>query len=218
MRITAQRLQGAFGIDVDIAGSAQGITALYGPSGAGKTSILNMVAGLLLPDSGKITLGEHCLFDSSRGICLAPEYRHVGYVFQEGRLFPHLSVRANLLYGRRPKGTGGIDADFDQVVDLLGIGALLQRRPKNLSGGEKQRVALGRALLSSPRLLLMDEPLASLDSDRKQELLPFIRRLNAEFHIPVLYVSHVMAEIEVLADTVVALAGGKVAGQRANGE
>ncbi len=207
MHIRVQRRQGDFQIGVDITGDAQGITALHGHSGAGKTSILNMVAGLLRPDSGRVSIRDFCMFDSVRGINLPPEKRHIGYVFQEGRLFPHLSVQSNLLYGRGRSANHV--AGLEQIVELLGIGRLLERKPRSLSGGEKQRVALGRAILSSPRLLLMDEPLASLDSERKTELLPYIKRLNQEFRIPILYVSHVMEEIRAITDTVIFLANGK---------
>ena len=210
MRITLRRQLGACNIDVCIQGSPHGITALYGPSGAGKTSILNMIAGLLRPDSGVISLQDFYLFDSNRSIDLPPERRHIGYIFQDARLFPHMSVRSNLLYGCHRAEGGQRLAHFDRVVDLLGIAPHLSRRPKTLSGGEKQRVALGRALLASPKLLLMDEPLASLDSDRKRELLPFIKELNAEFRIPVLYVSHVREEIQELDAAFIHLQDGRI--------
>ena len=210
MYISVQRVQGECRIDVDMQGEAHGITALYGPSGAGKTSIINMVAGLLAPDSGRIVIGGHCVFDSERGINLPPEKRHTGYVFQEGRLFPHLCVTANLLYGQRRHRAGEPAAAFDDVTRLLGIRHLLHRKPRTLSGGEKQRIALGRALLSAPRVLLMDEPLASLDTARKKELLPFIKELNAVFHIPVLYVSHSLEEIQALTNRVVTLVEGRM--------
>ena len=190
---------------------ARGVTALFGPSGAGKTSMINMVAGLMRPDQGKIMVNEHCLFDALRGIDLPPERRRIGYVFQDGRLFPHLSVRANLTYGMRLIPASQRYVDPDQVIYLLGIEHLLGLRPATLSGGEKQRVAIGRALLASPALLLMDEPLAALDTARKAELLPFIARLADEYTVPILYVSHAWDEIVALADTLVLVNEGEVA-------
>lgn len=187
------------------------VTALFGRSGAGKSTLVNLIAGLVRPDRGVISLDGVALFDKSAGIDLPAHRRRIGYVFQEGRLFPHLSVRANLLYGQRfaPKQDrlGGLD----EIVDLLGIGALLDRRPASLSGGEKQRVAIGRALLSSPRLLLMDEPLAALDQERKRDILPYIERLRDRMQMPIVYVSHAVDEVSRLADTVVLLDAGKVA-------
>lgn len=187
-----------------------GVTALFGPSGAGKTSLVNLIAGLLKPDKGRIALGEKVLFDFSRKIDLPPEQRGVGCVFQDGRLFPHLSVKSNLLYGMRLVPPQRRHLGLDEVVELMGIAHLLKRRPATLSGGEKQRVAVGRALLTSPRLLLMDEPLASLDQARKQEVLPFLARLPKELDLPIIYVSHSPREVEFLADRVVKLSQGKI--------
>lgn len=204
------RKQGQFTVEAEFNRRANGVTALFGPSGAGKTSIVNMVAGLLRPDKGRIIINGHCLFDSKGNINLPPEKRRIGYIFQDGRLMPHLSVRANLTYGMHLTPAAERFIHLDQVVDLLGIGHLLNRRPAGLSGGEKQRVAIGRALLTSPHLLLMDEPLASLDQARKHEVLPFIQRLCREFSLPVLYVSHSMAEILNLADYLVILEQGRV--------
>lgn len=178
--------------------SGAGLTALFGPSGSGKTSVLNMVAGLLRPDTGRIAVGGETLFGD--GIDLPPERRRAGYVFQDGRLFPHRSVRANLLYGHRD-GTGWIG--LDEVTGLLGIAGLLDRRPATLSGGEAQRVAIGRALLSGPRFLLMDEPLASLDAARADEIMTIIERVRDRLMLPILYVSHNPAEVERLATTIV---------------
>ena len=157
--------------------AAGGATALFGPSGAGKTSVVNMIAGLLTPDRGSIAIDDTVLFDSARGIDVPPHRRRIGYVFQEGRLFPHLSVRQNLDYGRRMSGHPRDVKEFDRIVALLDIGRLLDRRPRLLSGGERQRVAVGRALLMRPRLLLLDEPLASLDAAHKREILPYLVRL-----------------------------------------
>src|SRR5215467_4454571 len=181
-----------------------GLVALFGRSGSGKTSIVNIIAGLIRPDHGCVVNDDVVLVDTARGIFVPRHRRRIGYVFQEGRLFPHLTVRQNLLYGRwfAPRAAGRGD-DLERVVDLLGIGSLLERRPGRLSGGEKQRVAIGRALLADPRLLLMDEPLASLDEARKGEILPYIERLRDESRIPIVYVSHAIAEVTRLATTIV---------------
>lgn len=211
MEVAVTHQQGDFRLDVAFRGAVSGVTALYGPSGAGKTSIVNMVAGLSRPDAGKIAINGLCLFDSARGIHLPPEKRRIGYVFQDGRLLPHLSVKSNLTYGMHRTPVDRRFVEFDQVVDLLGIRHLLDRRPARLSGGEKQRVAIGRALLTSPAMLLMDEPLASLDANRKSEVLPFIMRLGREFSIPILYVSHAMDEILNLADHMVMIHDGRIA-------
>src|SRR5258708_1356055 len=194
--------------------SAGGLTALFGRSGAGKTTLINAIAGLLRPERGRITVDGEVLTDTEHGVVVPARRRRIGYVFQEGRLFPHLSVRQNLVYGRwfapKPHRPG----EVDQIVGLLGIGALLDRRPALLSGGEKQRVAIGRALLARPRLLVMDEPLASLDEARKSEILPYLERLRDEARIPIVYVSHSIAAVTRLADTMVLLSDGKVAANR----
>jgi molybdate transport system ATP-binding protein len=210
LEVQVRRKQGDFIIDAAFSIKRSGITALFGPSGAGKTSIVNMVAGLSRPDIGRIVMNGRCLFDSANGINVPPEKRRVGYVFQDARLFPHLSVRSNLTYGMRLLPKSEHYVHFNQVVQLLGIASILDRRPAKLSGGEKQRVAIGRALLCSPALLLMDEPLASLDRDRKSEVLPFIGRLSRDFSTPILYVSHMMDEIECLADHLVLVDNGTV--------
>ena len=185
-----------------------GVTALFGPSGAGKSTVVGMLAGLRRPDFGRIRIGGAVVFDSSTGVDVAPERRRVGVVFQEDRLFPHLSVENNLLYGWKRRRRAERRTDPGAVVAMLGLGPLLRRRPATLSGGEKQRVAIGRALLSAPRLLLMDEPLASLDAPRRAEILPFLERLR-ETGIPIVYVSHNVEEVLRLADTMVLLAGGR---------
>jgi molybdate transport system ATP-binding protein len=190
--------------------SENGATVLFGPSGAGKTSIINMIAGLLKPDRGKISLDSETLFDSSARIDVPASRRRIGYVFQEGRLFPHLSVKYNLDYGRWISGHAPDPAAFARAVDLLDIGSLLDRRPGKLSGGERQRVAVGRALLMRPRLLLLDEPLASLDAARKAEILPYLERLRDEAKVPIIYVSHDAGEVRRIATRVVRLDGGRV--------
>jgi molybdate transport system ATP-binding protein len=186
-----------------------GATALFGPSGAGKTSIVNMIAGLLKPDRGRIALDDTVLFDSSVRIDVPAHRRRIGYVFQEGRLFPHLSVLQNLDYGRWMSGLPVDEAERERIIALLNIGALLKRRPGRLSGGERQRVALGRAMLMKPRLLLLDEPLASLDRARKLEILPYLARLRDEAHVPMIYVSHQMIEIQRLCSQVVRIEDGR---------
>ena len=182
-----------------------GLTALFGPSGAGKSSVLNMVAGLLTPDDGRIAVAGVTLLDSDRGIDLAPERRRAGYVFQDGRLFPHKRVHANLHYGERLADPARRWIGFDETVAFLGLEALLERWPRSLSGGEAQRVAIGRALLAAPRFLLMDEPLASLDAARRGEIMAVIERIRDELAIPILYVSHDRAEVERLATAIVAI-------------
>ena len=208
--ISVEKRLGALPLRAELSCPTEGVVALFGRSGAGKTSLVNMLAGLLRPDRGRIALRGETLFDSAAGIDLPPHRRRIGYVFQESRLFPHLKVRDNLLYGwrRTPKTERPIG--LEEVVELLGLSGLLQRRPGALSGGERQRVALGRALLANPRLLLMDEPLASLDQARKQEILPFVERLRDELKLPIVYVSHAMEEIVRLADTLVLISDGQV--------
>lgn len=206
--VDIRRVQGDFTVHAAFTAREAGVTALFGSSGAGKTSIISMVAGLVRPDAGRIVVNERVVFDAEKGVDVPPNRRRFGYVFQDGRLFPHLSVRSNLNYGfKRVRGRER-RIGFDQVVELLGIGHLLDRHPANLSGGEKQRAAIGRSLLTSPDLLLMDEPLASLDAARKAEVMPFIARLPRELDIPILYVSHSVDEILNLADTLVFLADG----------
>ncbi len=209
--VAAEKRLGDFRLTAEFLLPAAGVLALFGRSGAGKSTLVGMLAGLVKPDSGRISLAEHLLFDSQARVDLPPERRRIGCVFQEGRLFPHLDVRGNLLYGRRRAPPGEPGFGFEAIVALLGIGHLLQRRPANLSGGEKQRVAIGRALLSKPRLLLLDEPLAALDAERKAEILPFIEKLRDELRLPIVYVSHDASEIVRLADRVLILEGGRIA-------
>jgi molybdate transport system ATP-binding protein len=202
---------GSFVLDAAFAAPAGGVTALFGSSGSGKSTVVNAIAGLTRPDSGHIRVGERTLFDASAGVDQPPRRRRIGYVFQEARLFPHMRVRDNLLYGYRRAPKADRRIELDAVVELLGIESLLARRPLALSGGERQRVALGRALLAQPRLLLMDEPMAALDAGRKAEILPYIECLRDELRLPIVYVSHSVEEVARLADTVVVLEQGRVA-------
>jgi molybdate transport system ATP-binding protein len=194
------------GIRVEFSAPA-GLTALFGPSGAGKTSVLDAVAGLLRPSQGRIVAGGKVLFDSAAGIAVKPERRACGYVFQDNRLFPHRRVRDNLLYGWRLAPPARRWMTLDEAAGFLGIGPLLQRMPATLSGGEAQRVAIGRALLSGPEFLLMDEPLSSLDAPRREEIMGVIERIRDELRLPILYVSHDRAEVERLAGHIVDIAG-----------
>ena len=198
-----------FALDAEFA-SDSGITALFGRSGSGKSTLVNAIAGLVTPDNGSISVNGECLFDRARGIDVAVPRRRIGYVFQDGRLFPHLTVSANLRYGLELARPGERYIDFDKVVGLLGLETLLGRRPAKLSGGEKQRVAIGRALLMSPRLLLMDEPLAALDQARKREVLRYIARLHREISVPIVYVSHAVEDVVQLAEPVVLMSDGRV--------
>ncbi|TDR93329.1 molybdenum ABC transporter ATP-binding protein [Enterovirga rhinocerotis] len=210
LAVDIRHAQGGFLAEIAFRSSGR-LTCLFGRSGAGKTTLVNAIAGLIRPREGRIAVGDTVLLDTGSGVFLPKHRRRVGYVFQEGRLFPHLTVRQNLLFGRWfTRGESG-GPDLGTVVELLGIGHLLARRPGTLSGGEKQRVAIGRALLARPRLLLMDEPLAALDEARKAEILPYIERLRDEAGVPIVYVSHSVAEVARLADMVVVLDGGRVA-------
>jgi len=199
-----------FALDVAFDAPESGVTALFGPSGCGKSTILAAVAGLLQPQEGRVTIGGDVVLDTARGIALPPERRRCAVVFQDARLFPHLSVETNLRYGLRRAPRDADGPSFDDVVALLGIEPLLARRPAGLSGGERQRVALGRALLARPRLLLMDEPLAALDAARRAEVLPFLARLRDVARLPILYVTHALDEVDALADHLVLLEHGRV--------
>ena len=198
--------QGDHQLEINLQIPAKGITAIFGVSGAGKTSLINAISGLTQPQRGQIQLNDRLLFDAEQKIALPPEKRRIGYVFQDARLFPHYRVRGNLQYGMAPS----MKAQFDSLVSLLGLEALLPRFPLSLSGGEKQRVAIGRALLTAPDMLLLDEPLASLDLPRKRELMPYLQKLAKQVDIPMLYVSHSLDEILHLADNVLVLDAGKV--------
>ncbi|WP_313517405.1 molybdenum ABC transporter ATP-binding protein [Pseudomonas sp.] len=199
-----------FGLRVEARLPVSGVTAIFGHSGSGKTTLLRCIAGLERARGGRVTVAGECWQDESRGLFVPPHKRPLGYVFQEASLFPHLSVRRNLEYGQRRIAAGERRISLDQAVELLGIGHLLERSPQRLSGGERQRVGIARALATSPRLLLLDEPLAALDQRRKQEVLPYLARLHAELGIPMLYVSHSLAEVTRLADHMLYLEAGEV--------
>ncbi|MCK9907810.1 molybdenum ABC transporter ATP-binding protein [Microbacteriaceae bacterium K1510] len=209
LSVTVEKQLGNLALNVSFT-SEGGVTALFGASGTGKTSVINMIAGLIEPERGRIALDDTVLFDADAGINVPTWRRGVGVVFQESRLFPHFTVKHNLDYGRWMRGIKADAKAFTRVVDLLDIGPLLSRRPGRLSGGERQRVAFGRALLMQPRLLLLDEPLASLDSSRKQEILPYLERLRDDARVPMIYVSHDPAEVRRIANRVVRLEAGKV--------
>ena len=209
LQIDIHHRLGAFSLDAAFETGGR-LTALFGPSGSGKTSLVNLIGGLLRPDKGRIVADGRVLVDTTSGIFVAKHKRRIGYVFQDARLFPHMTVEQNLRYGRFFTPSSDRYSDMDGVVDLLGLGHLLERKPGLLSGGEKQRVAIGRALLASPHLILMDEPLASLDDHRKAEIMPYIERLRDETKIPIVYVSHSVAEVARLATEMVVLDEGKV--------
>jgi molybdate transport system ATP-binding protein len=209
LRIQVKRRLADFALEIDV-DCRYPVTAVYGPSGSGKTSLLNLIAGLLRPDEGEIELQGCTLFSAESETDLPPEQRRIGYVLQDDLLFPHMTVAANLRYGLGRLATEGRRFEFDQIVDLLEVGRLLERFPVRLSGGERQRVALGRALLSSPNLLLMDEPLASLDQGLKSRIIPYLRYVRRELEIPILYVTHSVAEILELTGQVIVLQRGQV--------
>src|SRR5665213_3755727 len=209
LRVDVSKQLGDFSLQASFASEGR-VTGLFGASGAGKTSLINMIAGLLKPDRGVVTLDGETLDDTSARVHIPPHRRRIGYVFQDARLFPHLDVRQNLDDGRRMNRLADDPAQRKRVTDLLDIGHLRDRRPGQLSGGERQRVALGRALLAQPRLLLMDEPLGSLDEDRKAEILPYLVRLRDEASVPMVYVSHDAAELRQLATQIVMLKRGRV--------
>ncbi len=202
--IDIHRRLGDYQVAVNFA-AHEAVVALFGPSGIGKTSILNMVAGLLRPEAGRIVIGGDVMFDHATGINLPPDQRRAGYIFQDTRLFPHYRVRGNLLYGFQLADPAHRWMSFDEAVGFLGIGHLLDRWPRTLSGGEAQRVAIGRALLSGPRFLLMDEPLSSLDVARRAEIMTVIERIRDDLRLPILYVSHHRVEVDRLASAVITL-------------
>jgi molybdate transport system ATP-binding protein len=208
LEVDIRARRGGFRLEAAFASDAP-IVALFGRSGSGKSTILQAIAGLVTPEQGRIAIGGRVLFDSSRGLDVTPEDRRVGYVFQDALLFPHLDVAGNLAYGERLTPAGERFVDRSRVIDLLGLAALQQRRPATLSGGEKQRVAIGRALLASPRVLLMDEPLASLDASRKAEILSYVELLRDELRLPIVYVTHAVEEVTRLADRLVLVSAGR---------
>ncbi len=209
LEVDVRHRQGAFNLAAAFSAPTPGVVALFGPSGSGKSTLVNIVSGLLRPDAGTVRLGGELLTDTAAGTAVAVERRRMGYVFQDARLFPHLTVAGNLQYGLRRAASPG-EIELDEVVQLLGLEPFLARRPHRLSGGERARVALGRALLSQPRLLLLDEPLASLDLPRRQEVLPYLEALRERLKIPILYVSHQFEEVLRLATHLVLLDAGTV--------
>lgn len=210
LRVEVFKQLGNFSLDVAFTSEGR-VTGLFGSSGAGKTSLVSMIAGLVTPDRGRIAIDKAVLYDRSKRIDLPAYRRRIGYVFQDARLFPHLSVAQNLDYGRRMNFLNRDDADEKRITDMLDIGHLMTRRPGALSGGERQRVALGRALLAKPRLLLLDEPMGALDDARKAEIMPYLIRLRDEGDVPMVLVSHDADEMRQLATNVVLLKGGRVA-------
>ena len=206
LHIDVKKQLGTLPLEAHLDIPSQGVTALFGLSGSGKSSLINLVSGLITPDEGVIALNERELFNSAEKICVPIEKRNIGYVFQDARLFPHYTVNGNLRYGMKNTSKD----EFNYIVELLGIGHLLKRYPITLSGGEKQRVAIGRALLTDPEILLMDEPLSALDLPRKRELMNYLERLSKEINIPILYVTHSLDELLRLSERVVLLANGKV--------
>jgi molybdate transport system ATP-binding protein len=194
-----------------------GLTAIVGPSGAGKTTLLHVIAGLIVPDEGTVVVGDDVLVDRGRGVVVPPDRRRIGYVTQDSRLFPHLTVRQNLAYGRWFTPPDRRRLSVEAVADMLDLGAFLTRRPARLSGGERQRVALGRALVTSPRLLLLDEPLAAVDVGRRPEILPYLDRLRQELALPTVYVTHTLEEVRARAESIVTLDDGRVVDVTAGG-
>jgi molybdate transport system ATP-binding protein len=205
----ARQRRNDFLLDVAFEGGS-GITALFGPSGAGKTTVLNIIAGIQRPDSGRVAVSNHILVDTEADIFLPPHRRHVGFVFQDAQLFPHLTVEQNIKFGRWFSRGEDVSPPLDIVANVLGIEGLLRRRPATLSGGEKQRVGLARALLAVPRILLMDEPLSGLDDARRNEIMGLIERVRDDFKVPILYVTHTREEVRRLATQVIWLKAGRV--------
>jgi molybdate transport system ATP-binding protein len=213
LKVRVVKRRNGFTLDADFQMPTPGIVALFGRSGCGKSTTINIISGLLAPDSGRVELDGTVLDDTTGGISIPAERRRIGYVFQDARLFPHFSVLRNLRYGLKRAADGEPTIGFERIVALLGLEGLLQRRPHQLSGGERQRVSLGRALLSQPRLLLLDEPLASLDVARREEVLPYLELLRDNLSIPMVYVSHQFDEVLRLATHVVLLDAGRVLAQ-----
>jgi len=203
---------GGFHLDAEFSTESL-VTGLVGPSGSGKTSILSLIAGLRAPRRGRVRLGNHLLVDTTTRVCVPPEARRIGYVFQEYLLFPHLTVRRNLLFGQRRRPGNARPVKFDRVVEVLGLGAVLDRPPHTLSGGERQRVAVGRALLCGPELLLLDEPLAAVDSELRDKVLTYLEQVVNEWQVPILYVTHVETEVKRLAQWVICIKDGRIVAQ-----
>jgi molybdate transport system ATP-binding protein len=222
LRVSAVKQRDGFVLRAHFEAPTPSVVALFGRSGCGKTTVINLISGLLAPDEGRIQLDDTVLTDTHAGVSIPAERRRIGYVFQDARLFPHFNVRGNLSYGlkrsSRSKDAAGYSVGFDEVVSLLGLTRLLNRRPHQLSGGERQRVGLGRALLSQPRLLLLDEPLASLDAARREEVLPYLEALRERLALPMVYVSHQFEEVLRLATHVVLMDAGRVIAQGTLGE
>jgi molybdate transport system ATP-binding protein len=210
LRVAVVSRRSGFTLEASFTAPTPGVTAIFGRSGSGKTTLVNVISGLLAPNSGEVRLDDEVLTDSRAGIAVPVERRRIGYVFQDARLFPHLTVTANLRYGHTRARAAPRIIGFEEVVALLGLGPLLGRRPRQLSGGERQRVSLGRALLSQPRLLLLDEPLASIDVARREEVLPYLEALRDRLAVPMVYVSHQFEEVLRLATHLVLLEGGRV--------
>jgi molybdate transport system ATP-binding protein len=211
--VSLQHNFGTFALDVAFEARDAAVTALFGPSGSGKTSIVNAIAGLVKPDQGRIAINGRTVLDTSSGVFVPPQHRRVGYVFQDARLFPHMTVEKNLLFGWRRSAVRAEPDEIARVIAMLGLSHLMARYPAALSGGEKSRVALGRALLASPEILLLDEPLAALDAARRNEILPYLERLRDEAKLPMIYVSHALDEVARLAHAIVVLKDGRVVQQ-----
>jgi molybdate transport system ATP-binding protein len=216
--VSVRKKLGGFSLDVNFSLSGTGVTVLFGESGAGKTTVINLIAGLLRPDGGKISCGGRFFFDSEKNFSLPTERRGLGVVFQQHRLFSHMSVKNNLMFGLRFCGRADDEKFREKVIAVLGISHLMERRTKSLSGGESQRVAIGRAIISNPALLLMDEPMSSLDMERKEDLTGYISSVNKRLGVPVLYVTHSIGELRALADDVLEIRGGKSAPPRPRDE
>jgi molybdate transport system ATP-binding protein len=209
LRVTAGKRYGSTILEYDFAIAGERV-GLFGESGSGKSTLVGMLAGLIQPDTGEIFLDGDCLFDSSRGVNIPPNRRRIAVVFQHHSLFPHLSVRSNLLYGFRRTKPENRTVDFETLADVLKLGSLLDRGVNNLSGGEKQRVALGRAVLANPRLLLMDEPLTGLDDNLRFQIIPYLKGVSERFAIPYLFISHSLLEMRLMAERVLVVEGGRI--------
>ena len=209
IEVKASLKRNHFDLDVDL-NLGERVTSLFGPSGAGKSTILNIIAGIIAPTHGRVVINGECLFDSKQGINVPIYKRRIGLVFQDGKLFPHLTVEENLKYALNLSSTNNQQFTYSQILDLVELGRLLKQKPHQLSGGEKQRVAIGRALLSSPRLLMLDEPLASLDERLKKQILPFLKLVSEEISIPMIYISHSLDEVQQITNNIINIQSGKI--------